>query len=366
MDTKDSELFKLFDKLVELPENRFDEVISAAQYYQKQWGHLKNNPNRLSQSDEMVLNQKTEEIYHFIKGVLREKERPDQDKIIHFADKIFNRMMKKGNQQTRYGNYESARVYYEKALHTAENGTIGKEQFLARCALGTILRDECRFSEAERYFENLLKNRKLNDLNRIHCLYELTICAKFMGNYPVGLRHAKRGYDLARKHEQKQLMAKIMNAAGTIHDVIGDYELALTCYQDSIQIIEEMNDFWLYGIVMGNCALTYINMKDYQNGLELADKAQTMAEELGNKRIVAEQIDNVCDAFIKMGDIDELRGSAARLIEYAKDHQFHQLLYNGYCYLGRSFMMEEKNQMALEAFNKAKNLQKSYRIEGVG
>ena len=366
MDTKNKELFQLFDKLVELPETQFDEVVDAARYYQKQWGRLSEQQGTISDSDQMILDQKTEEIYHFIKGMLGEEETGAEDKIINLSDKIFNRLMKKGNQEIRYGNYEVARAFYHRALETAENADIRCEQFLARCALGTILRDECKFSEAEKYFHALLKDRKLSDPNRIHCLYELTICAKFLGNYSIGLRHAQEGYELARKQSEKQLMAKIVNAAGTIHDVIGDFEMALNCYHDSIKIIEDLNDLWLYGIVTGNCALTYINMKDYKNGLELTDKARRMAEEIGNKRIVAEQIDNSCDAYIKIGDIDQLRENAARLIEYARENKFHQLLYNGYCYLGRSYVLEDKNNKALEAFNKASTLQKTFHLEGVG
>jgi len=366
MDAKDRQIIQIFEKLVELPETRFDDLVEAVRCYHQNFSPSTENANGLSGFDQYHLEGKTREVFEWLRDTMvKEGNQNGKVKVIHFADRLFSLMMKKGDQEIKCGNYASARSFFQKALEAAESARSEKEKFAARCALGSILRDQCRFSEASSYFHALLREHTLSYADRSKCLYELTICAKHLRKYSEGLKYAGHAYDMASKAGEKQMMAKVINATGTIHDDLGDYEMALNCYRQSLKIIEEISDYWLYGIVTGNYALTYINMDDFNNGLELTGKALDMAEEVGNKRIVAEQLDNFCDAFIKIGDLDQLRENALQLIDYAKENEYHHLLCNGYCYLGRSYLLKQDNSSALEIFKQAKKVKEKYRKEWI-
>jgi len=303
------------------------------------------------------LNKSTGRIYK-IKYAAKEKLRNYQAHLEKGSSRdedsaLFDLLMMKGKERLKNGCYAHAKKIFEHGLKLSKDSSLKEQALQASCSIGTVFRNQCKFLTAERYFRALLASGQLSESIRFLCLYELCICSKSLRKHLLALEYAREGLESARKQNNKQFMARIINAQGTIYDGVGEYGSALACYRDAIGLTEKIHDGWLLSTILGNYSLTYLNMSDFDQGIGLAQKACALAHEIRNTRGMAENLDNFCELYIKIKEPEKVRKHALYLIDLARENHFDQLLSKGHDYLGQSYMLEGKINKAEKCFNEA-------------
>lgn len=150
-----------------------------------------------------------------------------------------------------FNNPDTARILCNRALELASKIKIGKEQGWLK---------EIAFS-----------NHLLGSVNYLQ------------GDFNTALNYYTTAFEIRKKLNDKQGMAKSILNIGTVHRERGDYAKAINSYYEALKINEALNDKAGLELNMGNIASIYYNQKKYPEALETFHKALKIAREVGNK-----------------------------------------------------------------------------------
>jgi len=77
-------------------------------------------------------------------------------------------------------------------------------------------------------------------------------------------------------------VAQALNAIGTVYQKVGEYEQALSFYQKSLKLAEEVGSQEGVGMAFGNIGIVYYEMKRYEEALEVNYQSKRAFEEINH------------------------------------------------------------------------------------
>lgn len=200
--------------------------------------------------------------------------------------------------------------YYLNAIDLGKNYRHQQVQVWVKIMYGFYLYRCLRASEALPFL--LEGERGLEEMPK-HTVLDLTQTYKklgyffgTLGDYPLGLKYL----DLAQRQQgiPHRLKAEILDNLSLLMIKNGrDTTLAMRNFQLAQQLALTENDSLRYAKVLGNQAMVYEGMKDYQHAMVLLDKDLEISKALGSKKNTIFALMMRIRLNIAMGNKNEVR-----------------------------------------------------------
>ena len=211
-----------------------------------------------------------------------------------------------GGLYTERGRYDDALASYKESLQIQRD--VGNENNQALCLndIGNVYLVKGQSSDALTFFERALELRKKANIpsqvgETLHNLGEASLKA---GDYGQSLDYHLKALELFRSSGDKSGAAIQSYSMGTIFEYQGRYGAALKSKEEALTTYRDLHDrgFWMAEILSGyGHSLSQVGR--YDDAQKNLAEAQTLAQELQNKTLIAQILDFQGDAFFYRGDI---------------------------------------------------------------
>jgi tetratricopeptide (TPR) repeat protein len=166
---------------------------------------------------------------------------------------------------------------------------------------------------------------------------------------------------MAELHEQLQgklndswLKSRSVGNLGSVHFFIGQFQKAITCYEQALAISRDRRDRQSEGAWLGNLGNCYLNLGQTARAIEYTEQALTIFREIGDRRGEGDGLGNLGNCYFRMGQIahaieyHEQALAIDREIGYRKgEGQDFGNLGNCYANLGQTARAIEYSEQAL-------------------
>ncbi|NIA12119.1 MAG: tetratricopeptide repeat protein, partial [Nitrospiraceae bacterium] len=118
-------------------------------------------------------------------------------------------------------------------------------------------------------------------------LHHLGIIHQAQGRYDEAVTRYQESLKIAEELGDRSGIASTLHQLGTIHQTQGRYDEAVTMYQESLRIEEELGDRSRIAITLGQLGNIHQTQGRYDEAVTMYQESLKIAEELGNKRVIA-------------------------------------------------------------------------------
>jgi len=253
-----------------------------------------------------------------------------------------------GDVNLELADYPRAHGYLIRALSLAEALSEKTEMTQLLTKIGCIHESLADYPRALEYMSGALVLAEEIGSKRLieTSLYDIATLHEELGDYPRALGCFNRCLSIAEENGEKKEIAPIHVGYGHVYTKMGDYPRALKYFESALDLSEENGYSSLVGFSMEGIAdaeyhlgnlekalLGYLNTLHYrrntlrssegvsytlcalgcvlikqgkiEEGLVRLEESRVLAEELGEKRVIAECHKELASAYEKLGDITE-------------------------------------------------------------
>lgn len=117
-------------------------------------------------------------------------------------------------------------------------------------------------------------------------------------------------------------IASIFNLRGLVGEKIGEYEMSISSYQQSLTYASKTKDLYGQSNPLHNIGLIYLETKEYQQSLEYLKKALAIREKIGDSILIAQSYQTIGITYAHVGDTTlsiDFQERAARYFKKKED-----------------------------------------------
>lgn len=281
-----------------------------------------------------------------------------------------------GTAHFSQGKIDSAKHYLTRSLKIREQvlPETHPELSLAYRNQGVFLElCEHKYDSARYFYYKALEIEKercraCDEVVRIYTL--LGVNYHKIGQYDKAIKNYQQGLEVAKSLSQKETnflisLADLYNSYGATSNTLGQPRLALSYHQETKRLYEKIYQGKPHSdltSVNSNIASDYMSLKAYDKALEYYDKALTISKQL----VEAEKssLENLIRTYINIGDAYNLKENYKKsLIHYNKAlalldiSEEPDLHFRGVCYnhIGTVYRNKEEYAEALSYYKKAQD-----------
>ena len=190
-----------------------------------------------------------------------------------------------GHMYYDQSSYDTATLYYNKALALAQKLNYKSGISKIFLELGYINEDVGNYSKALEYYGNSLQLSVAtgDQAGTSNCYLNLGNVYRDQANYPKALEYYLKSLKICNDLADKKGIGKCYVSLGNIYLAELNYTQALDYYLRSIKIFEELNGKSYLRLIYGNLGVVYQKQLNYPKAFEFQNKALKMDEELGDK-----------------------------------------------------------------------------------
>ena len=197
-----------------------------------------------------------------------------------------------------------ALVYAKNALELSRKIQDKEEESHSLYNLGYAQVTLGEISEAEK---NLFLCRDIcNELGNIRRLSKvlniLADIACFRGDYKLALSHYDQALEIGRATNNLYFESLTLNNAGTAYLELNDYSNALECFSKSVEICCQIGDREGEAIALSNLGETASYQKDFEKAVFYNEQALTISEEIGSEWGILSARAILAEGYREMGD----------------------------------------------------------------
>lgn len=218
------------------------------------------------------------------------------------------------NQLYFLGEYSKAIHHYTDAMRyfTEVNNT----EYIEYCCsnLGASYREINEYSKAFQYHADAIAMAQPRNSPQLGGYYVHMAADYFMlANEPKGFEYLNLAEDFFIKHQQEQALPRVYinRAAGLSHT--GKYYEALQSYFKALDVLNKFDIHDNKPRLLAQVARTYEKLQDYDSSLLYFNESMMLAEQRGDKTLIATIQEYVATLYIKLNKLDE----AERLLKAA-------------------------------------------------
>jgi class 3 adenylate cyclase/predicted ATPase len=211
-----------------------------------------------------------------------------------------------GRQAQNTYSSETALNYYEKALKYLNDygGPQQVNQKLEVCyRLGEVLNWQARYGDAFEIFNIMLKYAEENEdvVAQARALQGMGISQTYQGDHLLSLDNAIRAEALARRADDKALLARARLMQGQARWRLGETQAALALEEQALAIFTELNSKHDMAVSMNLLGGAHYTSGRFDQAQEYWENALKIFQELGNRQFAMDLSSN-------LGVIAEARG----------------------------------------------------------
>ncbi len=231
------------------------------------------------------------------------------------------------------GDFGRAFVCFERSLEVAQNaGDRADRAAESRWRMATALKRLGKLSMAERELREILKNASgLPARIRTRAALQLSYIYRELGDLYLASVLAREALDLAKRNNDSETEAGVLNALGNIAHAEGDFEEAVERYKDCLGAMKSLGGGTremgvIVEINLGGC-MAQAGRK--QEGLEILRRALSRARETGYRRAAALCLTRIGETFQLWNDLQEARShySESDLLATRGNTYYHDILF---------------------------------------
>lgn len=174
---------------------------------------------------------------------------------------------------------------------------------------------------------------------------------------------ANRAYILAEQRANRQYMAFSLHLKGVIKKNAGELDEAIDLLEQSLEILEALEDKQGILSTAASIANAYARKHDFANAINYDLRCLKIAEELGNDFYMTGMLNNIGTTYMDLKDYDIALDYFYRALDIQQhtDNE-HALALEGVTMIniGSVFIRQDKDQKALEYYQKALILNEKY------
>jgi CHAT domain-containing protein/Tfp pilus assembly protein PilF len=210
-----------------------------------------------------------------------------------------------GSVYVASGDYTQALEYLRKGLDLAEG--LEDKRYLASALmnLGNVYDVMGDGARAEEFYQRTLSiaSATKNRLYEMGALNNLGNVYGSRGDRLRELEYFQKSLGLAEELKDKEAVSRILASMGVVYSAQGSYQEALEFYRRSLALHEELGLRFEVPRLLGNIGLVYFKQgDDYNLALDYQQKALKMAEEVGDKEVIAGSLNMIGDVYVAQGD----------------------------------------------------------------
>jgi CHAT domain-containing protein/uncharacterized protein HemY len=221
------------------------------------------------------------------------------------------------------GNQEAGLQAYLTGLERARKIKDRETEVMFLEALGTTYSDLYKYQNAIECFEDSV--RIAQDLGyegiafsliRIGGLYST------LGSYSHALKYQQQALEVSWKLGDRDNEARALRGISNIHLELGNYSKALDYNQNEIKLLLDLGDKTSRhraGASMGNTAIIYQSLGDYEKALGYYEKSLQSARKFQDKGEEERNLSNIGDLCIQMGKYREAREHLEQSLKIAEE-----------------------------------------------
>ncbi len=246
----------------------------------------------------------------------------------------FERWSGQGHDATRRGEFRVALDAYLRARAAVDPRDVSRRDAadinvaMARIQIGDLRRGE------EGLREILLRTDDAR--TAFTASYNLASSLRRQGRHDKAMAYARRAFDRARTLGESDLLALAHGLTGNIHLARSLLDLALEEYRAALALrVSETGDTrYSRAILLENIGYCLLLRRDLDAGLEQIRVAREIADEVGDRRCVAECLQDECYAHLVAGRHDAAIAAGIAALELARENGYDDIEENCHYMLG--------------------------------
>ena len=134
---------------------------------------------------------------------------------------------------------------------------------------------------------------KTEELVKAGILHHLGITAYSVGEYEKAVSNYEESLKIKEELEDKRGIAITLHQIGMVHHVKGEYEKAVSNYEESLKIKEELGDKRGIAITLHQIGMVHHDKGEYEKAVSNYEESLKIEEELGDKRGIASTLGQI-------------------------------------------------------------------------
>lgn len=178
-------------------------------------------------------------------------------------------------------NFEEAIAEANKAIEIAKRLDDKLLMFKAYRRTGTILEDNNKIEyAAENYQQCLNLTEYVSDILKMDIYIDWAIINKKLNHFKISRDYYNKTLTLALSKQDFQAAQFATNGLGTLHEFVGELDLAINAYLQSIEYAYKCKNSKDVVLTLVNISTVYMKGKNFDMALENAKKALNLSTEL--------------------------------------------------------------------------------------
>ena len=182
-----------------------------------------------------------------------------------------------------------------------------------------------------------------------------------IGKLDSALSYAESGLELSRKDRKFQKASKFYNLKGSAMAMQGNYKAGISELLKSVKISETLEDELSAALVKNNIANIFFSLRDYESAYKYASASYNTLKQERDSINLAAVTGIAAISAIKLDKIEEGRELTSEALDLSEKLQNPVGLIIGNHAQAELFMLEEKQQLAIESYQKSLDLSNKYR-----
>ncbi len=226
-----------------------------------------------------------------------------------------------GFKYWRISRYDSALVYYRKALDIREETGDQRNIALTANNIGVLY---YQWGDYENALEYYMKAMRLYDESGSRNGVSLTMVSigktyKDLGKTDDALGYFNRSLEISRKNGHDYAIAYALNNIGSVHEQLGELPSALSFYEESLATYQKIKD--VSGIALNQICIGNVHylMNNYDEAVDFLKQGYDTAAGMNNMENQALALKNLGDVYFGMNDFLTALDHFRRSLEISRD-----------------------------------------------
>jgi CHAT domain-containing protein/lipopolysaccharide biosynthesis regulator YciM len=220
-----------------------------------------------------------------------------------------------GSASRAIGNYNNAIIYHKQALDLWRLVGDQSGEATTLSNLGNVYKPLGRYEEAiEVYQRSQELQRKLRDRDgEANALGGLGSIYEAKGDYNNAIAAHEAQLNIIRERQTQKLdpslqrsiqqgEASALGSIGLVYKAQGNWEKAITYYQQSLKIAQTIGNESFQATSLANLGNVYRNMGNYATAIDYHEKSLQIAQKTSNPKIIAEAYGGLGNDYMLLGD----------------------------------------------------------------
>lgn len=139
------------------------------------------------------------------------------------------------------------------------------------------------------------------------------------GDIKSALELGQKGLKLARQHEDRANLARILQLVGICNVIQNSFQEAIRAFEEAIAISKVLGNNAELGTLYNNMAVAYDKMQRYQQALEAYELALTLCDQRGEKPNVVTALNNIGWTNQRLGRYNEAQQAFEKGVQIARE-----------------------------------------------